>query len=298
MYNFQSAEKLLDLCSSHKLPISEITILYEINNSKSERHEVLEKMTRVYQVMQEAIQKGLKDKKSSSFGMASDNAKLSFKLLEKNQKTLLSPLAIKAMAYAIATGEHNCKMGRIVAFPTAGGSGVIPGSIIATQEEWELSEKKAINALFTATGIGLIIAKQSTFSAAKAGCQAEVGAATAMAAAALTEMRGGTPQQAINAAALALKNKLGLVCDPLGGLVAVPCIKRNGLGAVHALGASDLSIAGVKSFVPFDEVVQAMNNIGDLMSEKLKETALGGLATTKTGLKIREKMKLPKIKKR
>jgi len=204
-------------------------------------------------------------------------------------------MVIKAMAYAVATGESNAVMGRIAAFPTAGGAGVVPGVTIAAAEKWKLSEQRLLRGLFTASAVGKIIAENSTLSAAAGGCQAEVGAAVAMAAAALTEMRGGTPEQSINASALALKSYLGLVCDPLGGLVAVPCIKRNMMGASAAITASDASIAGVESFVPFDEVVSAMKNIAREMSTKHKETALGGLATTKTGLRIRKKIGLPDI---
>ena len=147
-----------------------------------------------------------------------------------------------------------------------------------------------LNGLFCASAVGLIIAENFTLSAAKGGCQAEIGAGVAMAAAGLTEMRSGTPEQCFNAAAMALKSYLGLACDPLGGLVEVPCIKRNALGCMVAIGASDMAMAGIKSFVPFDEVVQAMRNIAKVMSPKIRETALGGLAVTKTGNMVKRKL--------
>lgn len=212
---------------------------------------------------------------------------------------LHSKVAVRAMAYALATTEQNARMGKIVAFPTAGGSGIIPGVLFSTFEHMKSSKRKMLNALFTASAIGVAILEHGgTFSAAKAGCQAEVGLATAMAAAGVTEMRNGTPEQCISAAAISLKNVLGLACDPIGGLVEVPCIKRNALYVNVAIGASDLSLLGVESYVSMDEIVEAMMNISKNMSETIRETALGGLAVTKTGIKIREKMGLKKLPKK
>jgi L-serine dehydratase len=168
--------------------------------------------------------------------------------------------------------------------------------IFSASKEWNLSEQKILNGLFTASAVGKIIAEGATLSAAAGGCQAEVGAAVAMASAGLTEIRGGTPAQCLNAASIALKSYLGLVCDPLGGLVAVPCIKRNMIGASTAFAASDAAIVGIESFIPFDQVVESMKNIGEIMSPKLRETALGGLAITEEGLKIRKKMGLKPLK--
>lgn len=297
MYSFQTTTQLLKLCAKQRLSISEIVIRYEMEKTKETRKIIWGKMEKVHQVMREAIEKGIKNPKNSAFHMAGGNAPKIINSLSRHKKMILNPLSLKAMAYAIATGESNSAMGRIVAFPTAGGSGVVPGCVLSMEEEWKLNQEQVIRALFNAAGIGIIIAQGATFSAAAGGCQAEVGAATAMAASAVTEVRGGSPERCANAAALALKNKLGLACDPLGGLVAVPCIKRNALGAVHSFGASDLSMCGVTSFIPFDEVVFAMKNISHIMSHKLKETALGGLAVTKTGLKIRQKIGLRKLKK-
>ena len=244
--------------------------------------------------MDNAIKDGLKNRKQSASGMSGlDTAKLKKAL--KNKKFLLNSVTLKAMLYALSTVENNATMGCIVANPTAGSSGVIPGVLFAVKESLRLSKAKLLNGLFVSSGIGIIIAENATLAGAEGGCQAEIGSATAMAAAAITEMRGGTPEDCLNAASLALKNLLGLTCDPIGGLVEVPCIKRNALAAVYSIAASDLTIAGVKSFVPFDEIVDAMSNIGKLISPKLRETALGGLAVTDTGKKLNKKLGL-KIK--
>jgi len=294
MYSFKTSQELLRLCKKHQKSISEITIRYEIEYSQKKRSEILAKMRKIKMTLREAIKAGLKTTNKGTFGMAGETSAKLYKSMRR-KRMIMPPMVIKAMAYAVATGESNAVMGRIAAFPTAGGAGVVPGVTIAAAEKWKLSEQRLLRGLFTASAVGKIIAENSTLSAAAGGCQAEVGAAVAMAAAALTEMRGGTPEQSINASALALKSYLGLVCDPLGGLVAVPCIKRNMMGASAAITASDASIAGVESFVPFDEVVSAMKNIAREMSTKHKETALGGLATTKTGLRIRKKIGLPDI---
>ena len=246
-------------------------------------------MLKRYEVMKRAIEKGVKMTKKSRSKMSGGNAKLVAKHIgDKN--LLLNKLATKITAYAIATGETNACMGQIVAFPTAGASGVLPGILVALQEEKRIKDEEITDALLNAAGIGLIIAENATLAGAEGGCQAEIGSAAAMAASAITELRGGTPEQCINAAALALKNLLGLTCDPVGGMVEVPCVKRNAFAAIHAVTASDLTICGVETFIPFDEVVLAMKNIGKLMPTKLRETALGGLAATKTGAKIKKQL--------
>lgn len=296
MYTFSSAKHLLELCKKFKAPISEVAIRYEVGFSGHTRAEVIAKMKKTKDVMHDAVKKAVSKPEVSAFGMAGGSAPLLIKALKSGKKLIMSQLVTKAMAYATATGETNSAMGRIVAFPTAGGAGVVPGVVLAAMEEWGCSEEKVLRAFFTASAIGIIIAERATLSAAAAGCQAEVGAAVSMAAAAITELRGGTPAQAVNASALAMKSYLGLVCDPLGGLVAVPCIKRNMIGASAACAASDASVCGVESFIPFDEVLQAMNNISKIMSPKLRETALGGLAVTPTGLTIRKKLGLPPLK--
>ena len=206
-------------------------------------------------------------------------------------KTFLDPLTIKAELYALAVMGENSRMGVIVAAPTAGAGGVVPGMLLALEEERHVDPEKTVRALVVAGGIGSIVALSANISGAAGGCQNEVGVATAMGAAAVAYMMGGDTRTCIHASALALKNTLGLVCDPVGGLVEVPCVKRNALFAVHGLTAAQLALAGVESVIPMDEVVEAMVRIGRALPRGLKETAEGGLATTPTGCAIGQRLK-------
>ncbi|MBU0705671.1 L-serine ammonia-lyase, iron-sulfur-dependent, subunit alpha [Patescibacteria group bacterium] len=297
-YQFSNCGKLLEICKKNKLPISQVAIRREMELFGKSKPLVRNKMKEVRNAMWHAIQKGIKTTTKSKYGLVGTSAGKVYAGVKKSGSMLHSKVAIRAMAYALATTEQNARMGRIVAFPTAGGSGVVPGVLFSTFEHMKSSKRKMLNALFTASAIGIaVLEHDGTISAAKAGCQAEVGVGTAMAAAGVTEMREGTPEQCVNAAALALKNMLGLACDPLGGLVEVPCVKRNAIGASIALAASDMSMLGVESFVPMDEVVEAMMNISATMNESIRETALGGLAITPTGFRVREKMGLPPVPK-
>ncbi|MBI5152707.1 L-serine ammonia-lyase, iron-sulfur-dependent, subunit alpha [Candidatus Peregrinibacteria bacterium] len=295
-YQFKTSADLLKLAAKYKMPISEIAINYEIETFKKNRKEIIEKMARNLMIMREAVKKGVNTNKKSFTGMSGGNAKKMYQFYESRKQKLLNKTALVAMSYAMATGEMNAAMGRIVAFPTAGGAGTVPAGILSVAEGLRLSDNKIFAGLFTASAIGMIIAENATLAGAEGGCQAEVGSSAAMAAAGITEMRGGNSAQCLNAAALALKNMLGLTCDPLGGLVEVPCIKRNAVGVITAISASEMAMAGIETFVPFDEIVKAMKNIGNLMAAELKETALGGLAITPTGCKIRKKIGLPPIK--
>jgi L-serine dehydratase len=192
----------------------------------------------------------------------------------------------QALARALAVTEVNARMGRIVAAPTAGSCGILPAVLLTLAQKDDLADEKLLPVLFTAAGFGLVIANKASISGASGGCQAECGSAAAMAAAAATELLGGTPEQAAQACALALKSVLGLVCDPVAGLVEVPCIKRNASGTANAFVATEMALAGISSVIPADEVIGAMKAIGDQMAAELKETALGGLAATKTARKI------------
>ncbi len=291
-YHFKTAEEVLKLCKKHRISISEVTKRYEAERSGKSASSVREKMKRTRDVMYEAVKKGVRSSEKSKMGMVGGDAKQLYSNLKNIGNMMGNKVTLRAMAYATAVGEQNACMKRIVAFPTAGGAGVVPGVLFSCSEHFKAGKRKLLRGMFCSSTIGLIIAEGATLSAAKGGCQAEVGAAVAMAAAGLTEMRGGAPEQCFDAAAMALKSYLGLACDPLGGLVEVPCIKRNAIGCMAAIGASDMAMCGIKSFVPFDEVVQAMNNIAEIMSPKLRETALGGLAVTKTGNMIKKKLGL------
>ena len=196
----------------------------------------------------------------------------------------------KILEYALATSEENIRMGKIVACPTAGSCGILPAGLAAVSEDYNHSEREQINALITAGEIGRIISAKVSLAGAVAGCQAECGVASAMSAAAVCQLQGGNVSQVLNAAALALKNILGLTCDPVAGLVEVPCVKRNPFLAVHAITAVELALADIKSKIPFDEVVDAMEQTGALMSPTLKESSQAGLATTKTALEVQKKV--------
>ncbi|MDA1060521.1 MAG: L-serine ammonia-lyase, iron-sulfur-dependent, subunit alpha [bacterium] len=289
-YEFHTTQDVLRLCKKHNLPISEIAKKYEAERAGKSIPAVRNKMKQTRDVMYEAVRAGVKSTHKSKMGMVGGDAYLLGVALKKVGTMMGNKVTVRAMAYAIAVGEQNANMGRIVAFPTAGGAGVVPGTLFSCAEHFKAGKRKLLRSMFCSSAVGLIIAEGATLSAAKGGCQAEVGAGVAMAAAGLTEMRSGTPEQCFHAASIGLKSYLGLACDPLGGLVEVPCIKRNALGCMSAIGASDLAIAGVKSYIPFDEVVWAMKNIAKIMSPKLRETALGGLAVTPTGNKIKKKL--------
>lgn len=291
-YIFETAEELLDLCEKHNTEISTIAKRYEAERSKKTVSAVRNKMKKTRDYMYESVKQGVRTEEKSKMGMVGGDAKKLYDSLKSLKIMMGNKVTLRAMAYATAVGERNACMSRIVAFPTAGGAGVVPGVLFSCAEHFKAGKRKLLRGMFTSSAVGLIIARGATLSAAKGGCQAEVGAAVAMSAAGLTEMRGGTPQQCLDAAAIGLKSYLGLVCDPLGGLVEVPCIKRNAIGCMAAIGASDMVMAGIKSFIPFDEVVQAMRNIAKTMSPKLRETALGGLAVTKTGNMIKRKLGL------
>lgn len=290
IYSFKTTADILALTKKHKISISDLAKRFESEHSGKSIPAVRDRMKKTRDVMYEAVKKGVKSTKKSKMGLTGGDANKIYLSLKNPKIMMANKVSVRAMAYALAVSEQNAAMGRIVAFPTAGGAGVIPGVLFSCAEHFKAGKRKLLLGMFTASAVGMVIAEGATLSAAKGGCQAEVGAAVAMAAAGLTEMRGGTPEQCFDAAAIGLKSYLGLVCDPLGGLVEVPCAKRNAIGTQAAIGASDMVIAGVKSFIPFDEVVQAMNNIAKIMSPKLRETALGGLAVTKTGNEVKRKL--------
>jgi len=291
-YQFFSAERMLTLLERHKgcKKISDLVVKAEEEITGHNAQEIIDNAIDRIKVMRKACDMGMKVKKSKS-GMVKDEA-LKLKKHIKDKKMLLNPLAARACSYAISIMSQNAVMGTIVAAPTAGSSGIIPGCLLSYQEEYKVDDEKTARALLAAAGIGMIIAHISNFSAAKLGCQAEVGTSSCMAAAAISEIRGLSPEQCVNASALSLKNMLGLACDPIAGLVEVPCVKRNAFGVTHAMTASDLSYSGVESVVPFDEVVVAMNNIAKSMDRPIKETSMGGLAVSKTGRKISDKLSI------
>lgn len=248
---------------------------------------LLTKMRQALTVMEESAKEGENPSLRSASGLTGGAAA---KVMARARagESLCGEFFGKAVARALAVSECNACMGRIVAAPTAGSCGILPAALLTVMEEKGLSEEDAVMGLFTAAGVGMVIASNATVSGAQGGCQAEVGSASAMAAAAVVEMMGGTPQMCADACAIALKNVLGLVCDPVAGLVEVPCVKRNAMGVVNALAAAEIALAGVSSAIPADEVIVAMKKVGNVMPGILRETAEGGLADTPTGRRIAE----------
>lgn len=284
-----TAKELIEICKNENIAIWECAIRSEIEESEMDREKIIKKMEKNLKVMIEAAEYGLNNKVKSVSGLIGGDA-VKLNKYRKDKSPLTGDTMVMAMARAVACSEVNAAMGRIVATPTAGSCGILPSAIITASEKLNKNEEDMIKALFTASYVGIIVAKNATLSGAEGGCQAECGAATAMASAAVVEMMGGTPEQAFDAAAISIKNILGLVCDPIAGLVEVPCAKRNISGAVNALTNADLVMSGVKSIIPFDDVVSAMYKVGSKIPCELRETAQGGLATTKTGLKLSKKI--------
>ena len=283
-------EQLINACKNENKKIYEIAIESEVFMGEYTKEDILLQAKKSLKAMKQAIQEGLSSSELSLSKMSGDDCK---KLQEyfKKENSLLSPIAQKIATYALATAEQNIRMGTIVACPTAGSCGIVPANIIAYSEEYNVKEEDEINALITAGEIGKLVSIKMPLAGAVGGCQAECGVASAMAAAALSQLRGGDISQIINSAALALKNILGLTCDPVCGLVEIPCIKRNPFMAMHALNASELAMAGIVSKIPIDEIVDTMEKTGKLMSPLLKESSQGGLAKTETALKLEKELK-------
>jgi L-serine dehydratase len=286
---FTTLAELVQLAESQGKPIYEIMIEEHVRETGHSREQVLQQMSESFDVMMNSVQRGLTEDIRSYSGLTGGDAKRVYEYAQKG-KTLLGKQATEAVAMALSTSEVNAAMGLVVATPTAGSCGILPGVLSSLRESLCASREQLVLGMFTAAAVGYVIANNASISGAGGGCQAEVGSATAMAAAAAVELAGGTPEQAIQAAGLALKNVLGLVCDPVAGLVEVPCIIRNGFGSVLALAGADMALAGVRSVIPPDEVILAMYNIGKLMPVELRETAMGGLADTPTGRRIEKQI--------
>lgn len=280
--SYFTIEELYKKALDNKKKISEIVIEDEIINSEKSRKKVISEMKRRYDVMKSSIEKGLRGNIKSITGLTGGDAAR----IKNINTNLLDSLHNKIISAAIAIAEVNASMGKIVAAPTAGSSGIIPAVIWGISEYYDLDEEKCISALFTAGVFGKIVNKKMNLSGAAGGCQAECGVASGMAAAAAVEMLGGSSEMVIHGFALALKNLLGLTCDPVAGLVEIPCIKRNGFAAAHALTAAQMALSGIKSIIPADQVVDALYRTGELMPSSLKETSQAGLADTDTARDI------------
>lgn len=251
--------------------------------------QILDALAKRREVMLECVKRGQNG--GLSMGKLVGNEAKALATAYNEGKSFLDPLTLKAMIYSLSVMGENSRMGVIVAAPTAGAGGVVPGMLLALEEERHVDPDKTVRGLVVAGGVGSLVSMRANISGAAGGCQNEVGVAAAMGGAAVAYMMGGTTRQCIHAAALALKNVLGLVCDPVGGLVEVPCVKRNSFYAVHGLTAGQLALAGVESVIPMDEIIEAMVRIGRALPRGLKETAEGGLAMTPTGCEIGDRLK-------
>lgn len=285
---FRNVAELVELAVHQNKKISEIMIEQEMEVTGRSREEIIAQMEKNLAVMEQAVEKGLKGVTSHS-GLTGGDAVLLQKYIEKGE-FLSGETILDAVSKAVATNEVNAAMGTICATPTAGSAGVVPGTLFAVKKKLNPTREQMIAFLFTAGAFGYVVANNASISGAAGGCQAEVGSAAGMAAAAIVEMVGGTPEQCAEAMAITLKNMLGLVCDPVAGLVEVPCVKRNAMGAANAMVAADMALAGIKSRIPCDEVIDAMFKIGQSMPTAHKETAQGGLAATPTGQKLAAKI--------
>lgn len=284
---YASIKELVSDATIKNLPISELVIQAECNDMNVSRNDVWRKMKHNLDTMRLAVSRGAHGiGVHSKTGLTGGDA-VKIKDYRKSHKTLSGDMIISAVQSAIATNEVNAAMGVICATPTAGSSGTLPGVLFTLEKRLGLDEEQMVRFLFTAGGFGMVIANNACIAGATGGCQAEVGSASGMGAAAAVEVAGGTPKQSANAMAIAISNLLGLVCDPIAGLVEVPCINRNAIGSSNALISADMALAGCESMIPADEVISAMDKVGKNMPESLRETGIGGLAGTPTGQEIR-----------
>jgi len=289
MLKYDSVQELIEQARENKVKISELVLVDQAHELDRSVEELIEEMNENIRVMEEAISDSLKLPRKSATGLSGGDAiRLSEAMLAG--KTIGGQLLDKILIKALAMAESNACMGRIVAAPTAGSCGILPSVLLTAKEEGKISHSDMVMSMFTAGAIGMVIARRATISGAEGGCQAECGSASAMAAGALVEALGGTPEMVGHACSIALKNVLGLVCDPVAGLVEIPCIKRNAMGGANALVAAELALAGIESVIPIDEVIDAMRTVGRLMVPSLRETGEGGLAATPTGKKLAQKI--------
>jgi L-serine dehydratase len=286
--DYLSIAELARMAEERHTSISAVVLAEQADAICVSKEQVFQAMREKLLVMREAALAGIQPGVKSTSGITGGDG-LRMMAYAKDHP-LSGSFTAKAVARAIAVAEYNAGMGKIVAAPTAGSCGIIPGAVITLMEEKQVSVVDAVMALITAGAIGMVITNLASIAGAEGGCQAECGSAAAMAAAALVEAQGGSPSAVAEAVAMALKMQLGLVCDPVAGLVEVPCIKRNAGGVSIAITAAEMALAGIKSVIPVDEVVDAMREVGEALPASLRETGQGGLATTPTGLAIRQKV--------
>jgi L-serine dehydratase len=287
--SYKSVAELVELADKNNETISRLVLADQAAQMETTESEIISRMNINLDVMRNSSERGLRSGLKSVSGLSGGDGYKAHKYAAKGE-TLGGSFCAQAAATALAIQEYNAAMGKIVATPTAGSCGILPAGVLTMMDQRNVPEESAIMALITAGAIGMVIANEASVSGAEGGCQAECGSAAAMTAAALVEMCGGTNSMAAHAAAIALQNQMGLVCDPVAGLVEVPCILRNSGSISIAINSADLALAGVESVIPIDEVIHAMNEVGNALPESLRETSQGGLAATPTGRAIYEKL--------
>lgn len=277
--DFRNGNELLALCKQEDCLISQVMRRREWELGEMAPDRVEARMARALEIMRESATQPLKHPVRSMGGLIGGEAKRLAAHAAK-KKSLCGPVLQRAITYAMGVLEVNASMGLIVAAPTAGSSGVVPGLLLALQDEYHISDERLLDGLFNAGAVGYLAMRNATVAGAVGGCQAEVGVAAAMAASAAVELMGGNPQQSLDAASTVMMNMLGLVCDPVGGLVEYPCQSRNAAGVANALVAAEMALSGVPQLIPFDEMLEAMYRVGRRLPAELRETALGGCAAT------------------
>lgn len=283
-----SMKEIFEQCEREKLPFWEVVLRYDMDARQVSRQASMAKMLTTWQAIQDAADSYTGTQRSVSGLVGGDGLKM--RLYARRGGSIGGDFMDEVIVQALSMAESNACMRRIVASPTAGSCGVVPAVLLPLCQRENFTQHQILEALYVASGIGAVIAYRASISGAAGGCQAEIGAASGMAAGALVALRGGTNEQIGNAVAMALKNLMGLVCDPVAGLVEVPCVKRNVVGAVNAIAAADMALAGIESRIPVDEVIDAMGEVGRRMPVEFRETALGGLAATPTGKAVKERM--------
>lgn len=283
-----SMKEIFERSARENIPFWEIVLQYDMEERQVSRQASMAKMLSTWQAIQDAADSYTGTQRSVSGLVGGDGLKM--RLYARRGESIGGEFMDEVIVQAIAMAESNACMRRIVAAPTAGSCGVVPAVLLPLCEREHYTQHELLEALYVASGIGAVIAYRASISGAAGGCQAEIGTASAMAAGALVSLRGGTNEQIGHAVAMALKNLMGLVCDPVAGLVEVPCVKRNVIGAVNAISAADMALAGIESRIPVDEVIDAMGEVGRRMPVEFRETALGGLAATPTGKAVKERM--------
>ncbi len=292
MLEYKSISELVEAAKSAGRKISEVVLADQAEQLETESGELYRRMDERLTVMEDSVKAGMNPELRSTSGLTGGDAAKMFMYAESGG--ICGGFVNRSIARALAVSENNAAMGKIVAAPTAGSCGILPGTVVSMLIDGKCSRHDAVMSMFTAGAFGMVIADKATIAGAEGGCQAECGSAAAMAAAALVEIAGGSPEQCANACAMAIKNQLGLVCDPVAGLVEIPCIKRNAAGVAIAFSAAEMALAGIESKIPADECIDAMREVGCSIPNALRETAKGGLAATPTGERLREMVFGPK----